>query len=140
MDVAYVSAFAALTGSVVGGLMSGIATWLAQRSQVQAGYRAHQISLREDLFRAFIAAASKAHGQALMSNRPELQELVGTVQLGQYNAGFVLPADYRVRRTGRERDHRNLLPAEQDVRRYTRDDQDRYRDQSVERIRRGSAR
>jgi hypothetical protein len=81
MDVAYVSAFAALTGSVVGGLMSGIATWLAQRSQVQAGYRAHQISLREDLFRAFIAAASKAYGQALMSNRPELQELVGMYSL-----------------------------------------------------------
>ena len=76
MDVAYVSAFAALTGSVVGGLMSGIATWLAQRFQVQAGYRAHQISLREDLFRDFIVAASKAHSQALMSDRPELQDLV----------------------------------------------------------------
>ena len=81
MDVAYVSAFAALTGSVVGGLMSGIATWLAQRFQVQAGYRAHQISLREDLFRDFIVAASKAHSQALMSNRPELQDLVGMYSL-----------------------------------------------------------
>ena len=81
MDVAYVSAFAALAGSVVGGLMSGIATWLAQRSQVQAGYRAHQISHREDLFRDFIVAASKAYGQALMSNRPELQDLVGMYSL-----------------------------------------------------------
>jgi hypothetical protein len=81
MDVAYVSAFAALAGSVVGGLMSGIATWLAQRSQVQAGYRTHQISQREDLFRDFIVAASKAYGQALMSNRPELQDLVGMYSL-----------------------------------------------------------
>jgi hypothetical protein len=77
MDVAYVSALAALAGSVVGGLISGIATWLAQRSQVQAGYRAHQISHREDLFRDFIVAASKAYGQALMSNQPELQDLIG---------------------------------------------------------------
>ncbi len=81
MNVAYVSAFAALGGSVVGGLISGIATWLAQRSQVQAGYRAHQISLREDLFRDFLVAASKAYGQALMSDRPELQDLVGMYSL-----------------------------------------------------------
>jgi len=38
MDVAYVSAFAALGGSVVGGLISGIATWLAQWSQARAGH------------------------------------------------------------------------------------------------------
>ena len=81
MNVAYVSAFAALGGSVVGGLISGIATWLAQRSQIQAGYRAHQISHREDLFRDFIVAASKAYGQALMSNQPELQDLVGLYSL-----------------------------------------------------------
>jgi len=81
MDIAYISAFAALTGSIVGGLMSGIATWLAQRSQVQAGYRAHQISLREDLFRDFVVAASKAYSQALMSDRPELQDLVGMYSL-----------------------------------------------------------
>jgi len=77
MDVAYVSAFAALGGSLVGGLISGIATWLAQRSQIQAGHRAHQISHREDLFRDFLVAASKAYGQAMMSNQPDLQDLVG---------------------------------------------------------------
>ena len=81
MNVAYVSAFAALGGSVVGGLISGIATWLAQRSQIQAGHRAHQISHREDLFRDFIVAASKAYSQALMSNQPELQDLVGLYSL-----------------------------------------------------------
>ena len=76
MDVAYVSAFAALGGSVVGGLISGVATWLAQRSQILAGHRAHQISHREELFRDFILAASKAHGQAMMSNQPDVQALV----------------------------------------------------------------
>ncbi len=77
MDVAYVSAFAALGGSLVGGLISGTATWLAQRSQIQAGHRAHQISHREDLFRDFLVAASKAYGQAMMSNQPDLQDLIG---------------------------------------------------------------
>jgi hypothetical protein len=76
MDIAYVSAFAALGGSVVGGLISGTATWLAQWAQVRAGHRAHQISHREELFRDFILAASRTYGQALMSNEPDVKELV----------------------------------------------------------------
>ena len=76
MDVEYISAFAALGGSIVGGLISGVATWLAQWSQVQAGHRAHQISHREDVFRDFIVAASKAHGHALMTSQPDIQALV----------------------------------------------------------------
>ncbi len=76
MDVAYVSAFSALGGSVVGGLISGIATWLSQQSQVQAVHRAHQISHREDLFRDFIIAASRAYGKAMMSQEPDFQDLV----------------------------------------------------------------
>ena len=76
MDVAYVSALSALGGSVIGGLISGLTTWLAQRFQAQAGHRAHQISHREDLFRDFIVAASKAYDQAIMSHEPELEDLV----------------------------------------------------------------
>lgn len=76
MEVAYVSAFAALGGSVVGGLISGVATWLAQWSQVQAGHRAHQISHREEIFRDFIVAASKAYGQAIMSHEPAIHDLI----------------------------------------------------------------
>jgi len=75
MDLAFVSAFAALGGSVVGGLISGTATWMAQRAQVQAGHRAHQIAHREELFRDFILVASKAYGQAMFSNQPDLQDL-----------------------------------------------------------------
>ena len=75
MELAYVSAFAALGGSVVGGLISGTATWLSQWAQVQAGNRAYQISHREELFRDFILVASKAHGQAMLSNQPDLQDL-----------------------------------------------------------------
>jgi len=76
MDIAYVSALAALAGSMVGGLISGLATWITQRSQILAGHRAHQISRREDLFRDFILAASRTRGQAMMSNQPELESLV----------------------------------------------------------------
>src|SRR6202795_895391 len=76
MDVAYVSALAALAGSVVGGLTSGITTWLSLRAQARIGQLAHELSRREDLFKDFIVAASKAYGEAIVSNEPQIQELV----------------------------------------------------------------
>ncbi len=76
MDVAYISALAALAGSVVGGLTSGITTWLNQRAHARAGRRAHQVSRREDLFSDFIVAASKAYGEAIVSTEPKIEEIV----------------------------------------------------------------
>lgn len=76
MDVAYISALSALAGSVVGGMTSGITTWLNQRSQARAGQLAHEKSAREDLFKDFIVAASKAYGNAVVSSEPQVQELV----------------------------------------------------------------
>jgi len=76
MDVAYISALSALAGSVVGGLTSGITTWLSQRAQARAGQFAHDKSHREDLYREFIIAASKAYGDAIVSSDPPIEELV----------------------------------------------------------------
>jgi hypothetical protein len=76
MDVAYISALSALAGSVVGGLTSGITTWLNQRVQARAERLAHNKSLREDLYKDFIIAASKAYGDAIVSDEPQIQELV----------------------------------------------------------------
>jgi hypothetical protein len=76
MDVAYISALSALGGSVVGGLISGIATWAAQREQTRAVQRVHDKSWREELYKDFIVAASKAYGDAIVSNAPQMQELI----------------------------------------------------------------
>ena len=65
MDVAYISALSALAGSVVGGLTSGVTTWLALRHQERARQLAHNKSAREDLYRDFIVAASQAYGNAI---------------------------------------------------------------------------
>ena len=76
MDVAYISALSALAGSAVGGFTSTVTTWLTQRAQARAGQLAHEIVRREDLYREFITAASKAYGDALVSSEPHLPELV----------------------------------------------------------------
>ncbi len=76
MDIAYISALSALAGSVVGGLTSGLTTWQSQRAQARAGQLAHDKSQREDLYGDFIVAASKAYGDAAVSDEPKVQELV----------------------------------------------------------------
>jgi uncharacterized protein YukE len=76
MDIAYLSTLSALAGSVVGGLTSGVATWLSQRSQARESQLAREMARRDELYKEFIAAASKAYGEAIVSNEPNLQELV----------------------------------------------------------------
>jgi hypothetical protein len=76
MDVAYLPALSAIAGSVVGGLTAGITTWLSQRAQARAGQFAHEMSRRDDLYKDFILAASKSYGDALMSNEPQVPELL----------------------------------------------------------------
>jgi hypothetical protein len=41
-----------------------------------AGQRAHEVFRREELYKDFIIAASKAYGEALVSNEPQIQDLV----------------------------------------------------------------
>ena len=81
MDVAYLSALSAIAGSVVGGLTAGITTWVSQRAQARAGHLAHEMSRRDDLYKDFIVAASKAYGDALLSNEPQIPELVALAAL-----------------------------------------------------------
>ena len=76
MDIAYLSALSALAGSVVGGLTTGITTWLSQRNQARAAQLAREMSRREDLYKDFIVAASKVYGDAIVSDEPQIQELV----------------------------------------------------------------
>ncbi len=76
MNAAYLSALSALAGSVIGGMISGVTTWLSQRSQARAAELTREMSRRDELYADFIVAASKAYGEALMSNQPQVQELI----------------------------------------------------------------
>lgn len=76
MDVAYISALSALAGSAVGGFTSTVTTWISQRAQTRAAQLAHEVSRRQELYREFITAASKAYGDALISSDPQLADFV----------------------------------------------------------------
>lgn len=65
MNPAYLSAFSALAGSVIGGLTTLAASWLTQRVQVRAQRLAHDVSRREELYKDFVEEASKSYADAL---------------------------------------------------------------------------
>jgi hypothetical protein len=64
MEPGYFSAFAALLGSVIGGLTSLAASWLTQREQFRAQRFVHDIDRREDLYNDFIEEASRSYANA----------------------------------------------------------------------------
>jgi hypothetical protein len=76
MEPAYLSAFAALAGSAIGGLTSLAASWLAQRVQVDAQRLAHTISTREELYKNFIEEASQSYAYALEHSEVDVAKIV----------------------------------------------------------------
>ena len=53
MNAAYISALAALAGSIIGGLTSLVTTWVSQRAQNKAREVARDKRLREELYARF---------------------------------------------------------------------------------------
>jgi hypothetical protein len=76
VDVAYLSAASALAGSVVGGLTASLTTWITQRSQARSAYLTREMTRRDELYKDFIVAASRAYGDALVSSEPQIQDLI----------------------------------------------------------------
>jgi hypothetical protein len=76
MDVAYISALSALAGSVVGRLTTGLTNWLTHRSQVHAEHLTRDRTRRQELYKDFILEASKVYTGAVMSNEPDIKELI----------------------------------------------------------------
>ena len=61
---------AALFGAVIGGLLSVLASWLAQRVQSKAQLLSQEISRRQQLYSDFVEAAARCFGNALMESEP----------------------------------------------------------------------
>jgi len=87
MDPAYFSTFAALAGSLIGGLTSIATSWFTQRQQFSAEQRKHDLDTRRDLYRRFIEEASKwyadayEHDEARVSNLVDLYALVSRMRI-----------------------------------------------------------
>ena len=76
MNPAYFSAFAALAGSVIGGLTTFAAAWVTQRQQANVQWLLQEKTRRQELYQEFIEEASKLYVDALMHDQTEIPPLV----------------------------------------------------------------
>lgn len=68
-------AIAALLGAVIGGILSVLASWLAQRVQAKAQWLSQEIQRRQQLYGDFIDAAVRCYGDALQKEEPNAARL-----------------------------------------------------------------
>ena len=76
MDTAYISAFAALAGSAIGGLTSFATSWMTQQAQARAQRLAAERDARAALFGRFLDEAAKLYSDALQNRREDASRLM----------------------------------------------------------------
>ena len=76
MDSAFISAFAALGGTLIGGMTSFAASWLTQHRQVKAQQVAHKLARQEGLYKDFVEEASKLYADSLIHETPDVSQLI----------------------------------------------------------------
>jgi len=81
MNAAYVSAIAALAGSVIGGLTTFAAAWVTQRQQANVQWLLQEKTRRQELYQQFIEDASKLYVDALMHDQVAIPSIVSLYAL-----------------------------------------------------------
>ena len=81
MDSAYISAFAALAGTAIGGLTSFVTAWATQHAQVRAQRLAAEKEARAALFGRFLDEAARLYADALQNKRDDTSGLIGIYAL-----------------------------------------------------------
>ncbi len=76
MSPPLISALAALTGALIGGLASLGSSWLTQWIQLRAQDRERDRARREALFADFIDEASRLYGDALSHEKDDVLDMV----------------------------------------------------------------
>jgi len=81
MAAEYISAFAALTGTAIGGFTSFATSWATQHAQVRAQRLAAERGHRAELFGRFLDEAAKLYSDALQNRRDDITKLISIYAL-----------------------------------------------------------
>ena len=81
MEAAYITAFAALAGTAIGGLTSFATSWTTQQAQARAQRRGAERDSRAELFGRFLDEAAKLYADALQNRRDDLSGLISIYAL-----------------------------------------------------------
>jgi hypothetical protein len=82
LNPAYISAFAALAGAIIGGLTSFATSWFTQRAQLQNADRQAQRAKLEALYNEYISVAAGLYADALTHQTDDLSKMVPLYALG----------------------------------------------------------
>jgi broad specificity polyphosphatase/5'/3'-nucleotidase SurE len=125
MNAAYVSAIAALAGSVIGGLTTFAVAWVTQRQQANVQWLLQEKTRRQELYQQFIEDVSKLYVDALMHDQVAIPSLVSLYASMNKMKIVSSPARRRRRRQDHSNDRRHLFLTEQDLARAARNDDER---------------
>ena len=81
MEAAYISPFAALAGTAIGGLASFATSWTTQQAQARAQRLAAERDSRAALFGRFLDEAAKLYAEALQNRRDDITGMIGIYAL-----------------------------------------------------------
>jgi hypothetical protein len=81
VEAAYISAFAALAGTAIGGLASFATSWITQHAQTKAQRIAAERESRAALFGRFLDEAARLYADALQNRRDDVTALMGIYAL-----------------------------------------------------------
>lgn len=94
------SALAALLGATIGGILSVVASWIAQRVQSKSQWLVQEIKQRQQLYGEFVKAAANCFADALQENEPDagrLANLYGEIgQMRVYSTQRVVSEAYAI--------------------------------------------
>ncbi len=112
MDGAYISAFAALAGTAIGGLASFTTSWVTQNAQTRAQRRAAERDARAALFGRFLDEAAKLYSDALQTSRDDVTGLIQNLRADQPDPPSIDAGSRGGRRHGGSHHRRHLSGAE----------------------------
>jgi hypothetical protein len=82
MNPAYISAFAALAGAVIGGLTSFATSWFTQQAQLRNAGREARMAKLEALYNEYISLAASLYVDALTHQTEDPSKMVPLYALG----------------------------------------------------------
>jgi hypothetical protein len=82
LNPAYISAFAALAGAIIGGLTSFGTSWFTQRAQLRSADREARRAKLEALYNEYISVAAGLYADALTHQTEDLSKMVPLYALG----------------------------------------------------------
>ncbi len=81
MDSAYLSAFSALAGAMIGGVTTFLSSWTTQTAQIRSARLTEERSRRDDLYSKFLEETARLYSYAMSEDKINHDKLVNIFAL-----------------------------------------------------------